>query len=263
MNVFLDCPQLAGLFRAAGFLMTSGLALVVGFLGPGRDARGHLQRLLIRIAGLLTALVAGLIWTYLGEPVYRRTLAGLAIASGIATVVAFVLYQNAFRSAAPRKTALSFCYLALAVTGPVALSSTAVLSMLPKPMEVKIVAPVENSCYVRNQLTQGTWRNLPPDSDLWLAAVTLDGKVLFPEDRKAIKLGNETWESSFGYEPQPEAKGFYVYVMMINNEGRKELENYAQDAARMGLGELPNGAVVADRIKLRTGGDCSSTSHAR
>jgi len=194
---------------------------------------------------------------------YRQTLAGLAIISGVATIAAFILYQNAFRAAAPRKSAVSFYYLALAVTGPIALSSTAVLSMLPKPIEVKIVAPQENSCYVRNQLVEGTWRNLAPDSDLWLAAVTLDGKVLYPEDRKAIKLGNGKWESSFGYEPPSDAKGFYVYVMIISNEGRTQLENYVQNAARMGLGQLPKGAVVADQIKLRTGGNCSLTSEAR
>ncbi|HEY6768752.1 MAG TPA: hypothetical protein VI386_28680 [Candidatus Sulfotelmatobacter sp.] len=258
-NGFFDGTELAGFFRAAGFLMSAGLALVVGFVGPNRDARGHLQRLLTRLAGLLTALVAGLIWTLLADPLYRPTLAGLAIGFGLATIVAFILYQNEFRTAVPQKSALSFYYLALAVSGPIALSSTALLNMLPKPMEVRIVVPMEDTCHVRNSLIEGTWRNLPSDSDLWVSAGTLDGRVLFPEDRKAMKLGNGTWESSFGYEPPSEAKGFYIRVMVLNSEGRAQLERYAQDPARMGLGELPKGVIVGDRVRLRAGGNCSVT----
>jgi len=232
-------------------------------LGPARDVRGHLHRLLTRIAGLSTALTTGLIWTFLADPLYRPILAALAIGSGVATIVEFIFYLRALRATAPQGPMLSFFYLALAISGPITLSSTALLNMLPKPIEARISAPKEDACYTSVPLIQGTWRNLPADSDIWVAAGTLDGEVLYPEARKATKLVDGRWDSSLAYVPPPETKGFYIRVMVVSGEARSRLESYAQDPARMGLGEPPKGAIVVDRIRVRAGGNCLPTSIAK
>jgi hypothetical protein len=252
----LENSELAGVFKAAGFLMSASVALVFGFLGPTRDARGHVQRLLTRVAALVTALATGLIWASYADPAHRALLASFAIGFGATTVLAFILYQQTLRTAQPRKLMLSGFYLILALSGPIALSSTALLVLLPKPIEVKLLAPQAGSCFAPDSLVEGEWQNLPADYDIWVAATKLDGRVFFPEDRKAIKLENGTWESSFGYTPPAGAKGFYIRVMLVNSEGRARFESYAHDTARMGLEELPAGVQVFDRIRMKMGEGC-------
>lgn len=258
VGISLDCAKVAGLFKAAGFLMSAGLALTVGFIGPARDAKGHTPRLGTRVAGLLTAIATGLIWTFLAEPHHRQTLAELAIVFGAASVGIFLLHARALRKPGTRRPTIWSLYLvALAVSGPVALSSTALLITLPKPVEVSISNLVDGMCFSPNALIEGTWQNLPAGYDIWIAASSADGRRFFPEDRKANVTLQGRWDSSLSYEPPAGTRSFYVRALLVTSGPRVALEAYARDPARMGIEKLPEGTLFADRKLVKTSAACS------
>ena len=247
-----DQGDLAGLFRVAGFLMSAGAALALTVLGP--PAKGILSKLVKRIAGLLTAVCVGLIWTLCAEPRFRPILILLALVSaGTTIVIAGLLVFDRRENV---RTA-AFLYLLLAVAGPTALSSTALLTMLPKPMELRIIYAPTCRSFATNQQVEGSWRNLPSDSHIWIVVTPRDGTMFFPEVPEANKNLNGTWDSLLSYHPERTEPGFYIRAVIATGEAQDAFMKYEDTPDRMGLERLPFGTMIGDRRWISTNADAA------
>jgi len=252
-NIFPECGGLTNLLKGAGFLMSEGLALTVGFIGALRDSR--IPPIARRVAGALTAVAVGVIWTFLAEPYQRKVLAICAILSAFVTLLALILFVRLTDS-----QMLLLVYVAIAVAGPVALSCTALLSMLPKPIQVRILTPHDNDCRQPEQVVEGTWENLPEDHEIWVTASSADGMRFFPEDHEANRSLNGRWDSSLSHKPRGSEQRFYVRALVVSGEARAKLQAWARDPARIEMAELPKGTLFADRIVMRGPAGCSANA---
>jgi hypothetical protein len=124
----------------------------------------------------------------------------------------------------------------------------------PKPT-VKITQPAEGAMVEQTQMVRGTSRAVPDGQVVWVVIFVQKVGRYYPQNQAADVQANGEW-ASLTYIGIPSDVGlkFDLIAVLADKEGQASLDKYLVNAKNKsdysGLGQLPNGVTVYDRISV-------------